>query len=196
MLFVSCFWASSFAKSVPGIWSLQCDGLQKQGLGRPLHILFVGAGELDEELRRSCMIAFDAAGHSSGAGEAAPPASFLGFLNQTEVAKAYVAADCLVLPSDASETWGLVVNEAMASGLPCVTSDACGCVEDLVLPIRSELSYPVGNIFRLQQSLQAVMANPPRSALLEDRIERYNPLRTVETVEQLYAEIGTQRFFR
>ncbi len=60
-----------------------------------------------------------------------PRASFAGFLNQTQVSNAYVAADCLVLPSDYDETWGLVVNEAMASGLPCIISDRCGCAPDL-----------------------------------------------------------------
>jgi len=33
------------------------------------------------------------------------------------------AADALVLPSDAGETWGLVVNEAMACGRPAIVSD-------------------------------------------------------------------------
>ena len=33
-------------------------------------------------------------------------------------------ADCLALPSDSAETWGLVVNEALAAGVPCVVSDA------------------------------------------------------------------------
>jgi glycosyltransferase involved in cell wall biosynthesis len=182
-------------KKRPGDLVAAVNGLQKNGVGRPLHILFVGTGELDEELRRSCMIAFDAAGNSSGASKAAPPASFVGFLNQTEVVQAYVAADCLVLPSDSSETWGLVVNEAMASGLPCVTSDACGCVEDLVLPIRSELSYPVGDIPRLQLSLQAVMADPPSGSLLEQHIEYYDPLRTVETVERVFAKAVTHQAF-
>ena len=81
----------------------------------------------------------------------------------------------------------------MASGLPCVTSDACGCVEDLVLPIRSELSYPVGNISRLQLSLKAVMADPPSSRLLEEHIEGYDPLRTVETVEQAFTKAVTRQ---
>jgi glycosyltransferase involved in cell wall biosynthesis len=71
------------------------------------------------------------------------PASFAGFLNQTEISRAYVAADCLVLPSDHGETWGLVVNEALASGLPCIVSDACGCSEDLV---EQQCSFPLGDI--------------------------------------------------
>lgn len=60
------------------------------------------------------------------------PASFPGFLNQTRLPDAYAAADVLILPSDAGETWGLVVNEAMASGRPAVVSRAAGCSPDLV----------------------------------------------------------------
>jgi len=43
----------------------------------------------------------------------------------------YSGASALVLPS-ISETWGLVVNEAMASGLPVLVSNHCGCAPDLV----------------------------------------------------------------
>lgn len=40
-------------------------------------------------------------------------------------------SDVLVLPS-LSEPWGLVVNEAMACGLPVIVSNRCGCASDLV----------------------------------------------------------------
>jgi hypothetical protein len=72
-----------------------------------------------------------------------------GFLNQTEISRAYVAADCLVLPSDYRETWGLVVNEAMASGLPCIISDQCGCAEDLGSLGMNEV-FSCGNISELR----------------------------------------------
>jgi glycosyltransferase involved in cell wall biosynthesis len=99
-----------------------------------LHLLFTGSGELGPELRAACHVVFDAENLNfqlSAFNFEAPPASFAGFLNQTQSSEAYVAADCLVLPSDYGETWGLVVNEAMASGLPCVISDRCGSAEDL-----------------------------------------------------------------
>ena len=60
------------------------------------------------------------------------PVTFAGFLNQTKITEAYAAADCLVLPSDFGETWGLVVNEAMACGLPAIVSDRVGSGPDLI----------------------------------------------------------------
>ena len=53
--------------------------------------------------------------------------TFAGFRNQSELPRYLAAADVLVLPSDAGETWGLVVNEAMACGLPAIVSRAAGC---------------------------------------------------------------------
>jgi glycosyltransferase involved in cell wall biosynthesis len=89
-----------------------------------------------------------------------PPASFCGFLNQTEISRAYVAADCLVLPSDYGETWGLVVNEALATGLPCLVSDACGCAEELAGEIGP---FGLSNISMLASKLLdlARLANQP-----------------------------------
>lgn len=56
-----------------------------------------------------------------------------GNLTPKQVALCYQEADVFLLPS-LSEPWGLVVNEAMASGLPIIVSDRCGCVPELVHP--------------------------------------------------------------
>jgi glycosyltransferase involved in cell wall biosynthesis len=159
--------------------------------GKKIHLLWVGTGELGEELRQACHTGFDAErgerGNASN-GRNVPNASFVGFLNQSEMSRAYVAADCLVLPSDAKETWGLVVNEAMASGLPCIVSNACGCAEDLVEPIRSDLCYPMGDIIALQRAMADAIARPPSPVLLSAHISKYDVTRTIDTVESLYAE--------
>lgn len=73
------------------------------------------------------------------------PVRFAGFLNQSEIVKAYIAADMLVLPS-AGETWGLVVNEAMCCGRPCIVSDQVGCGPDLVQPGKTGAIFPLGDV--------------------------------------------------
>src|ERR1700687_2061796 len=58
---------------------------------------------------------------------------FAGHKRSEELPKYYAFAGCFVLASK-REPWGLVVNEAMASGLPVIVSNRCGCAEDLVIP--------------------------------------------------------------
>ena len=56
-----------------------------------------------------------------------------GFRNQNELADYFDAADAFMLLSDdPSETWGLVINEAMVAGLPVVASHDAGATCDLV----------------------------------------------------------------
>jgi 1,2-diacylglycerol 3-alpha-glucosyltransferase len=56
---------------------------------------------------------------------------FEGLKKSASLPQYYAFAGCFVLPSR-REPWGLVVNEAMASGLPVIVSRQCGCAEDLV----------------------------------------------------------------
>ncbi|MEY2480208.1 MAG: hypothetical protein QOI04_1135 [Verrucomicrobiota bacterium] len=132
--------------------------LLKSGPDLKLHLLFAGSGQLGDELRANCNVAFDEEipGLTSDlrplTSGTKPHASFAGFLNQTEISRAYVAADCLVLPSDYRETWGLVVNEAMASGLRCVISAQCGCAEDLGI-LRPNTIFRCGDVHALSEKI-------------------------------------------
>jgi len=76
------------------------------------------------------------------------PVTFAGFLNQGEIVRSYVACDMLVLPSDGGETWGLVANEAMVCGRPCLVSDKVGCGPDLVTSETGAV-FPLGDVERL-----------------------------------------------
>ena len=78
-----------------------------------------------------------------------------GFRNQTEIVDLYVAADVLVLPST-SETWGLVVNEALASGVPCVLSAGVAAGDDVIREGENGSVVPVGNPQAMGQALMRV----------------------------------------
>jgi len=54
-----------------------------------------------------------------------------GFKQYEELPVYYALAKAFVHPST-TEQWGLVVNEAIASGLPVIVSERCGCVPELV----------------------------------------------------------------
>lgn len=137
---------------------------------RPLDVVEAGA-RLAREGRNVAVMVAGAGGLADAmaarAAELGVPLHPLGFVNQTGMPAVYAAADVLVLPSTARETWGLVVNEALASGTPVVVSEAAGCAPDLA-PARPRdrgapgRSFPPGDIGALATALTSVLDHPPR----------------------------------
>lgn len=91
--------------------------LQTKGIDAKL--LIVGYGPQEEELKSFCTQ------------KRLKGVSFLGGKNKEELLVYYAIADVFVLPS-LSEVWGLVINEAMACGLPVITTRNVGASADLV----------------------------------------------------------------
>lgn len=112
-----------------------------------VHLIMVGDGALRSECERlvSEYWKSPALTSSQSTRRLTPPVTFTGFLNQSEIVNAYVASDCLVLPSDHGETWGLVVNESFACGRPAMVSDQVGCAADLVIPGKTGDQFPFGD---------------------------------------------------
>ncbi len=154
-----------------------------------LHLLFAGSGELGAELRAQTEVIVDAENVSADATseELRPRASFAGFLNQTQISQAYVAADVLVLPSDFGETWGLVANEAMASGLPCILSSRCGSAEDLGRLPPNQV-FPFGDVEALADCLMSRSASRARDEADPAWRTIYSFEANVSRVAQAYLE--------
>jgi glycosyltransferase involved in cell wall biosynthesis len=144
--------------------------------GAPVHVLIVGTGELEAELR--------AATETAGV-----PATFAGFLNQSAIAEAYVACDALVLPSDEGETWGLVVNEAMACGRPAVVSDRVGCGPDLIRDGETGHRFACGNRDALATLLARLAANRDELAAMGARARCH--VTTLFSVDKAVAAVKT-----
>jgi glycosyltransferase involved in cell wall biosynthesis len=90
-------------------------------------------------------------------------ARFTGFRNQSELPRFFALADVFVLPSQ-HEPWGLIVNEAMASGCAVVVSSDVGCHADLVTDGIDGYVYPVGDLNALCVALEHVFATPQTPA--------------------------------
>ena len=153
--------------------------------GRPLHLLMVGTGEMEASCRSQV--------------EALKlPISFVGFLNQSEMPAAYAVSDCLVLPSDHGESWGLVVNEAMACGLPAIVSDLVGCAEDLVHQGVTGDVVPCADPEALAQSLILMAANPERAARMGENardliLSQYTIVAAAEGIRKGLSLLGARR---
>lgn len=114
------------------------------------------------------------------------PCAIAGFQNQRRIAATYAAADALVLPSASGETWGLVVNEAMACGLPVIVSDQVGCAPDLVVEDETGFTYPCGDVAALAERVDALAGDRRRrdrmSARASTHIAAYSPEAAAEGV--------------
>ncbi|WP_244437756.1 glycosyltransferase family 4 protein [Hyphomicrobium denitrificans] len=81
-----------------------------------------------------------------------------------ELPALYASADALVFPS-LSETWGLVVNEAMAAGLPVLVSKGVGCHPDLVQEGINGRVFDPANTAQLATLLYEIANTPNRQAM-------------------------------
>jgi glycosyltransferase involved in cell wall biosynthesis len=145
---------------------------QAASVGAEVAGLVVGEGPLATEAR-------------AVASELGAPVSFVGFKNQTELPACFAASDAIVLPSDGRETWGLVINEAMACGLPAIVSRAAGCADDLVEEGITGYRFDVGDVDQLSSAMLAVHDRRERNrdafrAAVLARIARYSISAAVE----------------
>lgn len=87
-----------------------------------------------------------------------PDVVVAGRVTGTDLMDIYASMDVFVLPS-LIEPWGLVVNEAMAFGLPVIASDAVGCVDDLVKPGITGTIVPAGNSAALADAMERFVSD-------------------------------------
>ncbi|MBK9123567.1 MAG: glycosyltransferase family 4 protein [Chloroflexi bacterium] len=87
------------------------------------------------------------------------PVVFAGFQQQEDLPKFYAAADIFVLPTH-SDPWGLVINEAMACGLPIIASSAAGAVQDMVHAGENGYVHEPQDVVELARHLNTLMCSP------------------------------------
>jgi 1,2-diacylglycerol 3-alpha-glucosyltransferase len=83
-----------------------------------------------------------------------------GFKQYAELPEYYAWARAFIHAST-SEQWGLVVNEAMACGLPVLVSNRCGCAADLVSENKNGFTFDPGSTESLAMRLQEMARLSP-----------------------------------
>jgi len=106
-------------------------------------LFIVGSGPLEERLKRSVPEKLKNFIH------------FYGWSKYEDLPKIYQRASCFVLPS-ISEPWGLVVNEAMAAGLPILISCNCGCSPELCKEEKNGFTFNPLDIKQIAKLMERV----------------------------------------
>ena len=108
-----------------------------------LHLVVVGDGPYCEEMKKEL---------------AKYPCTFTGYLTGNELAEAFASADLFVFPST-TDTFGNVILEAQASGLPVVVSDVGGPREN-ILPDKTGVVIPGDDMESLAEAIKKLTENP------------------------------------
>jgi glycosyltransferase involved in cell wall biosynthesis len=109
------------------------------------HLVFVGNGELEDDLKARA--------------EAVENVHFMSFKNQSVMPAVYRLGDVFVLPSQGpEETWGLALNEAMASGRAVIASSKTGGACDLIRSGETGWIFESGNRNALVDVLRQAVA--------------------------------------
>lgn len=111
---------------------------------------------------------------------------FVGFQDKEALAKYYRASDVFVLPTR-EDIWGLVINEAMAYGLPVITTDRCVAGLTLIENGTNGCIVPTGNAQALAEAIQNVFAADCLK-LGAASLEKIRPY-TIENMAKAHAEI-------
>lgn len=144
-------------------------------------LVFLGSGAMQSELESLL----------EDASERMPNLAwrFLGFRNQTEISRFYHASDLLVLPSRSLETWGLVVNEALHHGLPCLVSTAVGSGPDLVGVGDTGRIFESDSVESLCDALEWALrfeSSPEFRQRCRDRVSRFSVENAADGIARAY----------
>src|SRR5690606_20109707 len=104
----------------------------------------------------------------------------------------YHMSDLLVMPSRFGETWGLVVNEAMHHGLPCVVSDQVGASFDLIDPGSTGEIFASNSSESLMEAIQRgvrLVSKPGTANLCRKKVSGYSVELAALGIAEAYLQI-------
>jgi glycosyltransferase involved in cell wall biosynthesis len=117
----------------------------------------------------------------------------LPFQNQTKMPAAYRLGDIVALPSAYGETWGLAMNEAMASGRRVLVSDKVGGAPDLVRSPREGAIFASGDWNDFRTKLATLLESESDRSHLAQRASEFDVTKTEETLVAALEKVARKR---
>lgn len=113
---------------------------------------------------------------------------FVGFKTKQELKDYYLAADMFVLPTR-EDIWGLVINEAMAYGLPVVTTARCVAGLELIADDEGGYIVPVDDIAALAEKCNMIINHPDlKQKMAENNLKKIQDY-TIESMAAAHFEV-------
>ena len=113
---------------------------------------------------------------------------FLEFKNSHDLEEYYKIANIFVLPTR-EDIWGLVINEAMAKGLPIVTTNKCVAGLELVENEKNGFIVPVDNEEELKKAIEKIINNKKlQETMSNNNIEKIKSY-TIENMAKVHIKI-------
>lgn len=113
----------------------------------------------------------------------------VGFKNQNQLKKFYSISNCLVLSSK-YETWGLVLNEAMSSGLPCIATKSSGAVHDLIRHGSNGYIYNSGSVEQLAINMLKISNNSNYKRLKKNALNTIREFSLQKTAFKIFSALN------
>ena len=123
---------------------------------QPAQLVLVGGGDLEEEYRQQIRELDLKNVH------------LVGFVGKEKVFQYYHASDLFVLPTR-EDIWGLVINEAMASGLPVIGTDRCVAAMELIEEGVNGYVTAVGDVPALTEAMTKILTNEIMAAEMSEK---------------------------
>ena len=139
-------------------------------------LVFVGDGAAEAQLRER------------GAAVSPGLVQCFGFIHREQLPEFYALAEAFIFPTH-SDPWGLVVNEAMACGLPVIASEVAGCVADLVEDGWNGYVVPRGQPAALAAAMRKLVVDSEVTRRMAsnslERIRLYSPSAWAEGMAEI-----------
>ena len=150
------------------------------GIRKSVHTIVVGDGPYLPEMKSET---------------AGLPVTYTGFLDKQDLAEVYASSDIFLFPS-ATDTFGNVVLEAQASGLPVIVTDRGGPCENMI-PDRTGYVVPAGDVEAFLESVLKLIDSPSLLSKLRNNARAYMEERSFKAAYQelwsSYAEYESRR---